>query len=115
MANERISVDKANHVATLTLNRPEKHNAFDGVALQEFGQCMDELSKDEDTRVIIITGAGKSFCADSDTAYISEIQAIWVKRRSDSISINPLVRIRYSPRLSTTVRSPRLRPSTVLL
>ncbi len=51
MANERISVDKANHVATLTLNRPEKHNAFDGVALQEFGQCMDELSKDEDTRV----------------------------------------------------------------
>ena len=75
MANERISVVKANHVATLTLNRPEKHNAFDGVALQEFGQCMDELSKDEDTRVIIITGAGKSFCAGSDTAYISQIQA----------------------------------------
>src|SRR5258705_4300304 len=75
MANERISVDKTNHVTTLTLNRPEKHNAFDGVALQEFGQCMDELSKDEDTRVIIITGAGKSFCAGSDTAYISQIQA----------------------------------------
>src|SRR5258708_18867066 len=75
MANERISVDKANHVATLTLNRPEKHNAFDGVALQEFGRCMDELSRDEDTRVIIITGAGKSFCAGSDTAYISQIQA----------------------------------------
>ncbi|WP_330254100.1 enoyl-CoA hydratase/isomerase family protein [Nocardia sp. NBC_00565] len=73
--NERISVDKVNHVATLTLSRPEKHNAFDGVALQEFGQCMDELSKDEDTRAIIITGAGKSFCAGSDTAYISEIQA----------------------------------------
>ena len=75
MANERISVDIANHVATLTLNRPEKHNAFDGVALQEFGQCMDDLSADQDTRAIIITGAGKSFCAGSDTAYISEIQA----------------------------------------
>jgi 2-(1,2-epoxy-1,2-dihydrophenyl)acetyl-CoA isomerase len=75
VANERISVDKANHVATLTLNRPEKHNAFDGVALQEFGQCMDALSQDEDTRAIIITGAGKSFCAGSDTAYISQIQA----------------------------------------
>ncbi len=75
MANERISVDKSSHVATLTLNRPEKHNAFDGVALQEFGQCMDELSQDEDTRAIIITGAGKSFCAGSDTAYISQIQA----------------------------------------
>ncbi|BCO56960.1 crotonase [Mycobacterium intracellulare] len=75
MANERISVDKTNHVATLTLNRPEKHNAFDGVALQEFGQCMGELTRDEDTRAIIITGAGKSFCAGSDTAYISEIQA----------------------------------------
>src|SRR6195952_2142175 len=75
MTNERISVDKTDHVATLTLNRPEKHNAFDGVALQKFGQYMDALSKDEDTRVIIITGAGKSFCAGSDTAYISQIQA----------------------------------------
>jgi 2-(1,2-epoxy-1,2-dihydrophenyl)acetyl-CoA isomerase len=75
MANERISVVNADHVATLTLNRPEKHNAFDGVALQEFGQSMGELSKDEDTRAIIITGAGKSFCAGSDTAYISQIQA----------------------------------------
>ena len=75
MAGERISVDQANHVATLTLNRPEKHNAFDGLALEEFGDCMAELSSDEDTRAIIITGAGKSFCAGSDTAYISEIQA----------------------------------------
>ena len=75
MTNERISVDRANHVATMTLNRPEAHNAFDALALQEFGQCMDELSADEDTRVIVITGAGKSFCAGSDLAYISEIQA----------------------------------------
>src|ERR1700712_4782868 len=75
MAGERISVDQANHVATLTLNRPEKHNAFDGLALEEFGDCMAELSSDEYTRAIIITGAGKSFCAGSDTAYISEIQA----------------------------------------
>ena len=75
MTNERISVDTANHISTLKLNRPQKHNAFDGLALEEFGQCMDELSKDEDTRAIIITGAGKSFCSGSDTAYISEIQA----------------------------------------
>jgi enoyl-CoA hydratase/carnithine racemase len=75
MANERISVEKTDHVATLTLNRPAKHNAFDGLALEEFGQCMTELCQDEDTRAIIITGAGKSFCAGSDTAYISQIQA----------------------------------------
>jgi len=75
MSNERISVEKAGHVATLTLNRPEKHNAFDGMALHEFGQSMDELSQDDDTRAIIITGAGKSFCAGSDTAYVSQLQA----------------------------------------
>jgi 2-(1,2-epoxy-1,2-dihydrophenyl)acetyl-CoA isomerase len=75
MANERISIHKADHVATLTLNRPEKHNAFDGLALQEFGEAMAECSNDDDTRAIIITGAGKSFCAGSDTAYISQIQA----------------------------------------
>jgi 2-(1,2-epoxy-1,2-dihydrophenyl)acetyl-CoA isomerase len=75
VSNERISVEKAGHVATLTLNRPEKHNAFDGMALQEFGQSMDELSRDDDTRAIVITGAGKSFCAGSDTAYVSQLQA----------------------------------------
>jgi 2-(1,2-epoxy-1,2-dihydrophenyl)acetyl-CoA isomerase len=72
---ERISVEKANYISTLTLDRPQKHNAFDGLALEEFGQCMTELSEDDETRVIIITGAGKSFCAGSDTTYISEIQA----------------------------------------
>ena len=75
MAYERISVERTNQVATLTLNRPDKHNAFDGLALQEFGQCMDELSNDEDINVIVITGAGESFCAGSDITYISEILA----------------------------------------
>jgi 2-(1,2-epoxy-1,2-dihydrophenyl)acetyl-CoA isomerase len=75
VANQRISVETSDHISTVTLNRPEKHNAFDGLALEEFGRCLEELSKDDDTRVIIITGAGKSFCSGSDTGYISEIQA----------------------------------------
>jgi enoyl-CoA hydratase/carnithine racemase len=75
VTKERIAVETANHISTLTLNRPKKHNAFDGLALAEFGEAMAELSEDDDTRVIIITGAGRSFCAGSDTAYISEIQA----------------------------------------
>ncbi len=75
MTNERISVATVDHISTLTLNRPQKHNAFDGLALEEFGQCLDELSNDDDTRVIIITGAGKSFCAGSDTAYLSGLIA----------------------------------------
>jgi enoyl-CoA hydratase/carnithine racemase len=75
MSYQRILIEKAEYVTKLILNRPEKHNAVDGLFLQEFDQCMDELRKDEDTRVIIITGAGKSFCAGSDTAFIMQLQA----------------------------------------
>jgi 2-(1,2-epoxy-1,2-dihydrophenyl)acetyl-CoA isomerase len=66
MPYQRILLEKANYIATLTLNRPEKHNALDMVFFREFGQCMDELKGDEDTRVIIITGAGRSFCSGVD-------------------------------------------------
>ena len=72
MSYQRILLEKANNVTTLTLNRPEKHNALDVLLLQEFGQCMDELDGDEDTRAIIITGAGRSFCSGIDIASLAQ-------------------------------------------
>ena len=114
MTNERISVEKANYISTLTLNRPQKHNAFDGVALEEFGRCVDELSNDDDTRVIIITGAGKSFCSGSDTAYISEIQANMGKSAERFNFHKPFGPYHVLPSSYTTARSPLLPPSMVL-
>ena len=74
MPYQRILLEKANYVATLTLNRPEKHNALDMLFFREFGQCMDEVKRDENTRVVIITGAGRSFCSGID--FVDLAQAI---------------------------------------
>ncbi|WP_065330694.1 crotonase/enoyl-CoA hydratase family protein [Tritonibacter mobilis] len=57
-------------VATLTLNRPEKHNAMSGQMLQELQDAARALAADRSVRVVVLTGAGKSFCAGGDLAWM---------------------------------------------
>lgn len=53
-------------VATLTLNRPEKHNAFDDALIIELTRKLLQLDHDAAVRIVILTGAGKSFSAGAD-------------------------------------------------
>ncbi|MGH8398984.1 MAG: enoyl-CoA hydratase/isomerase family protein [Gammaproteobacteria bacterium] len=53
-------------VATLTLNRPEKHNAFDDTLIAELTQKLIQLNNDKQVRIVMLTGAGKSFSAGAD-------------------------------------------------
>lgn len=53
-------------VATLTMNRPEKHNAFDDAIIAELTQKLEQLNGDERVRIVVLTGAGKSFSAGAD-------------------------------------------------
>jgi methylglutaconyl-CoA hydratase len=57
-------------VATLTLNRPEKHNAMSGLMLQELQDAARALAADRSVRVVVLTGAGKSFCAGGDLGWM---------------------------------------------
>jgi methylglutaconyl-CoA hydratase len=66
-----VAVD-ARGVATLTLNRPDKHNALSAVMLAELTQAAADLGRDDDVRVVVLTGAGKSFCAGGDLAWMRE-------------------------------------------
>ena len=47
-------------VATVTLNRPDKHNAFDDAIIAELRQAFDELADREDVRVVVLASEGKS-------------------------------------------------------
>lgn len=58
-------------VAVVTLNRPEKLNAFAGTMRQEIADALDELERDDAVRVIVITGAGRGFCAGADVGYMA--------------------------------------------
>ena len=63
MSYEHVTLDKANHIATLTLNRPDKLNAFNPKMYRELAQAATEISDDDDIRVGILTGAGRAFSA----------------------------------------------------
>jgi methylglutaconyl-CoA hydratase len=60
----------ARGVATLTLNRPDRHNALDGTTVQELHAALVALVADARVRVIVVTGAGASFCAGADIAHM---------------------------------------------
>jgi enoyl-CoA hydratase/carnithine racemase len=63
MAYKKIILTKENHIATITLNRPEILNALDAEIEFELGQAIHEVWDDDDARVLVITGAGRGFCA----------------------------------------------------
>jgi len=66
MKREHVLVEKKDHVATVTLNRPERMNAFGGLMRQEIVEVLAEVAEDRDARVVVITGAGKAFCTGGD-------------------------------------------------
>lgn len=69
---ETITVETdARGVAVLTLNRPEKHNAMSAKMLQELTAAAEQLGADESVRVVVLTGAGPTFCAGGDLAWMA--------------------------------------------
>ncbi|MFT4584188.1 MAG: enoyl-CoA hydratase [Gammaproteobacteria bacterium] len=68
---EYLSVQTDKHIATVTLNRPESCNAVHYDLLAELEQCVLGFRDDTDTRVVILTGAGRHFCAGADLKELS--------------------------------------------
>ena len=73
MRYEQITYQAANLVATITLNRPDKLNAWTQKMEEELAVAIRSASQDDQVRVIILTGAGKGFCAGADMSLLSEI------------------------------------------
>lgn len=69
-AYERILVEMADHIGTITLNRPEKLNAFDPEGCADLIEALRMLAGADAIRVIVITGAGRAFCAGADLAVL---------------------------------------------
>ena len=71
---ETVLVERRGAVAVVTLNRPDSRNAFDAAMLEELKWAVREVNDDENVRVAVLTGAGKSFSAGADlTAIPAEI------------------------------------------
>jgi enoyl-CoA hydratase/carnithine racemase len=63
---EQITTELADGVMTITLNRPDRLNAFTGTMGEELRAAFDRVDADDDVRAVIVTGAGRGFCAGAD-------------------------------------------------
>ena len=71
-STEELLVEQKDRVVVLTLNRPERLNAISGQMLSELSAKLVEADKDPDTRCIVLTGAGRGFCAGLDLVAVNE-------------------------------------------
>jgi 2-(1,2-epoxy-1,2-dihydrophenyl)acetyl-CoA isomerase len=69
-AYERVLVEIAHGIGTVTLNRPEKLNAFDPEACADLIEALRMLAQSDAVRVIVVTGAGRAFCAGADLSVL---------------------------------------------
>ena len=69
-----IETTTADRVATITLNRPEKLNAFAGTMREELVEALRACASDEQTRAVVITGAGRAFCAGGDVEFMNGLR-----------------------------------------
>ena len=63
---EQIAVEVSERILTLTLNRPDKLNAFTGRMMHEMIDVFTKVNSDDEVRAVIVTGAGRAFCAGAD-------------------------------------------------
>ncbi len=73
MSYEYIDVTEDSGIVTITLNRPEKLNAFIGHMRRDLAEALEAAGSDRMIRVVVITGAGRAFCAGGDVSYLAEI------------------------------------------
>jgi enoyl-CoA hydratase/carnithine racemase len=66
MSYKEIIYDVKDQILTITLNRPEKLNAFTGTMMNELVDAFGRADKDDNVRAIVVTGAGRAFCAGAD-------------------------------------------------
>ena len=66
MSESVVLVAKDNGIATVTLNRPESLNALNSELRSRFCRAMQDLRTDKEVGCVIITGAGRAFCAGLD-------------------------------------------------
>jgi 2-(1,2-epoxy-1,2-dihydrophenyl)acetyl-CoA isomerase len=79
MSEQFIKVHARDRILTITLDRAEKLNAFAGHMRRDLGETLERAGSDDDVRVIVITGAGRAFCAGGDVTVMDELM-----RREDA-------------------------------
>jgi len=92
MEFKSLILNKEAGIATITLNRPDKLNSLTVQILTEFSAAIDDVAKDDNIRVLVITGAGRAFCAGADLGHplFKETSAVKIYKGLDKFHDIPL-------------------------
>ena len=71
---DELRFEKADGVATITLNRPEALNAFHNTMLADWAAALHECQLDDDVAAVVLTGAGRAFCAGGDVSSLGAVR-----------------------------------------
>ena len=69
---DSLKATRSGPLATVTMNRPDSHNALNAALIEELTRCFEEISDDDGVRVVVLAGEGRSFCAGADIGYMRE-------------------------------------------
>ncbi len=73
MSDELIKVAEDNGIVTITLNRPDRLNAFIDHMRRDLAEALEETGSDPHVHVVVINGAGRAFCAGGDVQFMAEL------------------------------------------
>lgn len=73
MSYENILINETEGILTITLNRPEKLNAFVGHMRRDLAEALEHAGSDRAVRVVVVTGAGRAFCSGGDVEFMAQL------------------------------------------
>jgi len=102
---QSLAVEHQGPVGLVTLNRPERHNAFDDALIAELTQALRELEGDDAVRIVVLSGAGKSFSAGADLNWMKRMAGFSLdENRRDAMGLATLMRTLAHLRKPTVAR-----------
>jgi len=102
---QTLEIERENSVATIWMNRPERHNAFDETLIAELTAACQALETDESVRVVVLAGRGKSFSAGADLSWMQRAAGYTVEQNfADARLLAVMLRILAELRKPTVAR-----------
>ena len=92
MGYETVLYESGGGVATVTLNRPDALNALNSTLVEELQKALAEAAGDPEVRCVVITGAGRGFCAGADLAQLEDAY-----KAGEPPALGDMLRARYHP------------------
>lgn len=103
--SESLAIERQGAVGLVTMNRPERHNAFDDTLIRELTEALRAIEADDGVRLVVLSGAGKSFSAGADLRWMKRMAGYSMdENRRDAMAMAALMRTLAHLRKPTIAR-----------